>query len=517
MDYRNATFAFVGELSTVLERGKPVKVRGKGTKELLARTVALSSPRERLITVPGRRNDVFATIAEVMWVLAGRDDVEFLRRYLHRAPDFSDDGLVWRAAYGPRLRDWQGVDQVDEVRKLLLHDPESRRAVAALFDPARDFLRDTQDVPCNNWLHFLRRDGRLDMNIVVRSNDVLWGFSGINTFEWSVLHEMMAFWLGLSVGTATFFISSLHIYDDLKPRGENTLAGFSGRSGYEQGWTPQPFKTEWEDLASTLDRWFELESRLAAGEDARAEIEDFPDPMLRNFLRVIRIKWLISAGAPEETQRSLVDELGQIDLAFGLHEQLFRDSAALVGGAPTLVDPIELRDTIRLLHRSKDASYGNSWKRRGEQVSILANIARKADRLENVTGGAPAGSEGLMDTAVDLFVYSLKYQTFLADENADVASELFGGSGTGFSDGPEGFETLLPTHDFAAAHAGLQTEAAAAIDAFDQLDRTVRGGNASGRERLQAARVLTDAARRLVTALAVSTPDALQRLQREIA
>jgi len=52
------------------------------------------------------------------------------------------------------------MDQLDEIRRLLNADLESRRAVAVLFDPAKDFT-ETLDVPCNNWLHFLVRHGRL--------------------------------------------------------------------------------------------------------------------------------------------------------------------------------------------------------------------------------------------------------------------------------------------------------------------------------------------------------------------
>lgn len=514
MKYRNACFAFIGELKAVLDQGRPITVRGKGTRELLARTVALDAPLERFITVPGRRNDVFATIAEVMWVLAGRDDVEYLRRYLRRAPDFSDDGLVWRGAYGPRLRNWGGVDQVDEVRKLLSKDPESRRAVAALFDPSRDFLPLTKDVPCNNWLHFLQRDGRLDLNVVIRSNDILWGFSGINTFEWSILHEMMAHWLDLRVGPATFFISSLHLYDERAEQGRRSLEGFVGRSGYEEGWGSPAFATAWDDLPQVIEQWFDLESRLAAGEDPVADIDAFPDPLFRDFLRAVRIKWAIEAGASEKKQRAMVEELGHTDIAFALHEQLFRDSRSLFAEASAA--PIELRNTIAALHRSKDASYGNSWKRRGEQVSILANIARKSDRLENVMGGAPTGSEGIIDTAVDLFVYALKYQTFLADSDEGVALMLFGRTNGGFSDGPSGFDELLPLYDF-GAHDQVDAQGASAIRAFDDLDNLVRNGSPAAADKLRAAQILTNAAARLVGAIAASTWDAIPRLQREIA
>lgn len=515
MLYRNAAHAFISELAGIRSTGHPVTVREKETYELLARTVTLVHPAERFITIPGRRNDVFATIAETMWVLRGRDDMAYLARYLKRALHFSDDQVSWRAGYGPRLRDWGGIDQVDEIRKLLSADPESRRAVAVLFDPARDFI-DSLDVPCNNWLHFLLRDGRLDMNVALRSNDILWGFSGINTFEWSVLHEMMAFWLDAQVGRATFFISSLHLYDERNEQADRTLAGFAGDTGYEQGWGSARFETDWEDFAGVLDRWFGLEARLAAGEECREEIADFPDPLLRQFLQAIALKWAISAGADEFRQREFVDEFGDSDIAFALHEQLFQDSVSLLSPLQSEVDWTELREFIIALHRSKDAAYGNSWKKRGELISIAANIARKVDRIDRVAVGAAAGREALLDTAVDLLVYAVKYETFLADSSLDVAEEIFGRGGQHFSDGPDGFEELLSARDFSGNVGSVREEAASASSAFDELDTFLQSHpHGHWMEKLRLAERLSAIALRLVHAVAASNPDGIQTLRRD--
>lgn len=515
MLYRNAAHAFVAELAEVRLTGRPVTVRGMPTQELLARTVTLARPKERFITIPGRRNDVFATIAETMWVLAGRNDMEYLARYLGRALQFSDDQKTWRGGYGPRLRAWGGVDQLDEVRKLLSSDPESRRAVVALFDPARDFV-ETLDVPCNNWLHFLVREGRVELNVTVRSNDILWGFSGINTFEWSVLHEMMAFWLDAQVGYGSFFISSLHLYDERNDQADRALAGYDGTTGYEEAWEGARFETAWDDFADVLDRWFAIEARLAAGVDCQTEVEGFPDPLLRQFLQAIAIKWAIVAGADESLQRELVDALGHSDVAFALHEQLFRDSAELVLPRPSSLEWGDLRESIIALHRSKDAAYGNSWKKRGELISIAANVARKIDRIDQVVGGASAGREALLDTVVDLLVYAIKYETFLADQSTDVAGTLFPDGGGSFSDGPDGFEELLRARDAGDEAETINIEAAAASAAFDELDAFLQlNPQGAWVEKLMLAERLSAIALRLTVAVAVSDPVSVAALRRD--
>ena len=62
------------------------------------------------------------------------------------------------------------------------------------------------------------------------------------------------------------------------------------------------------------------------------------------------------------------------------------------------------------VHRAKHVIYGDSWRKRGETVSILANIARKVDRL----GRAGAGDTEL-DTRLDLVVYLAKYVYWLQE------------------------------------------------------------------------------------------------------
>ena len=509
--YRNAATAFVKELKLIKERGAEVTVRDMPTRELLARTVKIERPNERCVTIPGRRNETAAAIAETMWVLSGRNDLEFLSRYVPRAPDYSDDGgKTWRAAYGPRLRDWRGVDQIAEVLALLRRDPTSRRAVISLFDPALDFVEVTNDVPCNNWLHFLIRDGRLDMNIVLRSNDVIWGFSGINTFEWSVLQEMVAYWLGIEVGQATFFISSLHLYVERDAQAVRVLEGWNGSTGYEKGWCAPAFATEWEGLPVVITEWFEIEALIATDHAPRERIDSFEDPLLRSFLHMIELFWARKRKANEPELRACIDRLGESDLAFSATEDVFRSSAEL----PSLISRVGvgsgLRATIVALHRSKDESYGNAWKRRGEQISIASNLARKVDRIETVAGGARPGDETLLDTAVDLFVYCVKYQTFLADQDSGIATSLVPGGVSPYSDGPAGFERAIERYVFdAPTQIALTDVAAEVVAAFGELDhflQSAKGGDWSSRVPFILA--LTDAALRFVMVVAESDPAA---------
>lgn len=144
-------------------------------------------------------------------------------------------------------------------------------------------------------------------------------------------------------------------------------------------------------------------------------------------------------------------------------------------------DQLDLRETIRQLHHEKDTTYRDAWKKRGEVISILANIARKVDRIMYVLDGAPTTrDEALTDTAVDLLVYSLKYQTYLADLDPAVAQTLFAGSNLDlpYSEGPDGFEHLLSQVDMDGLHAQCLSLAEAArfvLRYFDELEACFAG------------------------------------------
>ena len=496
--YRNATHAFAQMLRDIRLHGEELSVRGKSCSELRNRTIVLERPCERCIVTPGRMNDIFITIAETMWVLAGRNDLGFLQHYLSRARDYSDDGSTWRAAYGPRLRRLRGgTDQLMENLRLLKSEPLTRRSVATLFDPTLDFI-ESKDIPCTNWIHWLVRQDKLHMNIAVRSNDIIWGFSGINTFEWSVVHELMSGWLGLAVGEQTFFISSLHLYKHHYDRADYIIEKFPGVTCYEYGAKILSPTVGSQEFDKILEYWFEVESKLRKDPDsADAAITNFPDPLFGVFLKMLRLKNLDLRGCSESEQQECLATLpSETDLSTAAYEFFYRqgdkkDHIKLPSNqqqywshycqSPSTELASQHHDfwqAIRQLHTEKSAAYGDSWKRRGEQVGILGNIARKVDRLEMLNANTPAThGENLLDTAVDLLVYSLKYQTFLADLSPAIAQQLFGESNIGmsnpFSEGDHGFELLLDKTILVGAdtESGSLSEAIRKVsDEFQQLE-----------------------------------------------
>jgi len=326
LTFRNMDAAFVGMLDRVLIDGEAVESRNGPTLELATQAITIERPTERFLFARGRNNNPFAAIAEAMWVIAGRNDLAYLTPYLKRAPDYSDDGgISWRAGYGPRLRNWDGVDQIAEVHAALSASPMSRRAAMILFDPASDY-QDSADIPCNNWLHFLARNGRLDMNVAARSTDIWFGFSAINAFEWSVLMEMMARWLRLEPGVLTFFTSSLHLYRDHEERAQNVLR-FADPAARYVGSSVSRYDTDWEYASPSLMAWMSLEGQLRGGADLEDLTVPFSDPMLLGYIRAIDIFWAFKRGAEPSSLEPRIERLGGTDLAVVAREFVNRPRA----------------------------------------------------------------------------------------------------------------------------------------------------------------------------------------------
>lgn len=323
---RNVTAALTDVLANIEARGKIVAARGSEQREILSALVTIDRPCERVLTIPHRNASVFAQIAETLWVLAGRDDLEFLNRYLPRAVDFSDDGKTWRAAYGPRLRAWGGeVDQLAQVRARLTEDAHTKRAVAAIFDPASDYV-DTLDVPCNNWLHFLQRDGELHLSVAIRANDAIWGFSGINTFEWSVLHELMAVTLGWKVGSLSWFVGTLHIYERHYETAKRILRHRGIRTAYEFGFEPIPITVGLDELDDVLQQVFLVEQLARNGSLEQAKIENAKvrDPFLAASATMLRASNAFADGDSPTSAFDIIAELPASDFRIAAVEFLSR-------------------------------------------------------------------------------------------------------------------------------------------------------------------------------------------------
>jgi hypothetical protein len=62
------------------------------------------------------------------------------------------------------------------------------------------------------------RCGKLDLIVFIRSNDILWGLSGVNVFEFTVLQELVSSATNIPLGTYYHVANSLHYYSEFQKR-----------------------------------------------------------------------------------------------------------------------------------------------------------------------------------------------------------------------------------------------------------------------------------------------------------
>jgi thymidylate synthase len=214
--------------------------------------IVYRQPMERMLFCPERDANPFFHIMEGLWMLNGQRDEDFIVQYNKQMAEYANDFGTFDGAYGYRWRYMFGTDQIADVISLLRSNPDTRRAVIHMGYPGVDNLRKSKDVPCNTSIYFRVNpsNNKLDMTVVNRSNDAIWGAFGANAVHMSMLHEVVAVSSRLAVGTYYQFTNNLHAYYD-NPKMEQLLwEDIDTTDLYEsRGWKPYPIITH-------PDRWF---------------------------------------------------------------------------------------------------------------------------------------------------------------------------------------------------------------------------------------------------------------------
>lgn len=207
----------------ILEDGDDVSPRGYLTKEISPATLVITDPKKKVIPSKIRRLNFGFMVAELLWILRGSDNVDEIAWYNGSWRNFSDDGKTLNGAYGKRIFKHPcafndgikdtivEVNQFKKCYELLKEDPDSRQATIVLFNPLLD-NRETKDKPCTNLLRFSIRKNKLNMLVMMRSNDIEKG-TPYDIFNFTSLQEIMAGLLGIEVGKYTHVADSLHLYE----------------------------------------------------------------------------------------------------------------------------------------------------------------------------------------------------------------------------------------------------------------------------------------------------------------
>ena len=217
--------------------------------------LTFTNPTERLLFNNNRDANCFFHLFESLYMLSGGNKIVPLVYYAAQIANYSDDGETQNGAYGYRWRnaktshdldEFDGhsfqLTKIDQLQVLIQHlknEPNSRRAVLQMWNVEDDLLKidppnKSKDVCCNLCVMFSLRDVSivdvfdtrtepehttatnrvLDMTVINRSNDLVWGMLGANYVHFSFLQEYMAANLGVEVGVYNQMSNNLHIYTE---------------------------------------------------------------------------------------------------------------------------------------------------------------------------------------------------------------------------------------------------------------------------------------------------------------
>jgi thymidylate synthase len=202
----------------IITEGIKTESRLGPTYETLNFKIVIQEPIKRCTVSLNRNSNIFFHLAESLWVLSGRNDLEFIEIFNSLFPTFSDDGKTLHGAYGKRMRSWSSsngepLDQLFKITSLLNSDPDLRRSVISLWNPSLDLGSASKDVPCNTQLVLRVKGGDFHLTIFNRSNDLHWGYIA-NIFQFSFLGEIISLLLNKKYLKQTHFSQSLHVYTD---------------------------------------------------------------------------------------------------------------------------------------------------------------------------------------------------------------------------------------------------------------------------------------------------------------
>ena len=121
------------------------------------------------------------------------------------ADDFGDLGPV----YGKQWRDFNGVDQIENLVEDIQDKPSSRRHIVSAWNVAEN--KSMTLPPCHMIYQFYVGEGRLSCLLYIRSNDLFLG-APFNIAQYALLTHMVAQQAGLEPGELIYTIGDAHVY-----------------------------------------------------------------------------------------------------------------------------------------------------------------------------------------------------------------------------------------------------------------------------------------------------------------
>jgi len=153
--------------------------------------------------------------AEWQWYLSGDRNISKLGDLYGKVPPIwtrmaDKDGNV-NSNYGWQ---WKRNNQLDNVIAMLESNPDTRQAAISIYDAKE--INDghyQNDTPCTYAVQFTILNNKLNMAVVMRSNDLWFGFCN-DQYCFASLQMLVAYELGIECGEYYHYAHNLHLYNN---------------------------------------------------------------------------------------------------------------------------------------------------------------------------------------------------------------------------------------------------------------------------------------------------------------
>ena len=173
-----------------------------------------------------------AVVSELLWFLEGSNDERRLAEILYEDKRENLEGkkTIWTQnaeadywkdkskfigdvgkIYGVQWRNFNGIDQIDELIRGLKTNPNSRRHILTAWNPSQ--LNEMSLPPCHAFSQFFVSNKKLSCQLYQRSCDMFLGVP-FNIASYSLLIHIIAKECNLEVGEFVHSLGDFHIYEE---------------------------------------------------------------------------------------------------------------------------------------------------------------------------------------------------------------------------------------------------------------------------------------------------------------
>lgn len=206
-EYLNAQTAFEDLYEAIMKWGRTSNNQTKYIKNI---HFTILNPQDRNINTEWRKWNLDYAEFEWQWYLSGNRNADDIAKRAKIWANMQDINGNVNSNYGWQWKRGNEISQFDYVIQELRNNPDSRRAAISIYD-GKETEEYKLDTPCTMSITFYIENNKLNMNVHMRSNDLVYGFCN-DQYCFSKLQEMISNELNLEIGIYHHSVVDMHIY-----------------------------------------------------------------------------------------------------------------------------------------------------------------------------------------------------------------------------------------------------------------------------------------------------------------